>query len=90
MIDLKKPTKEEIAEGLKLLQKKKEYEGKVQRGEPKGTKKRGDYTPEEQRVAKLKEKKRVIRQKLILAKAALAGIGVSEEEIDSEMKALKQ
>ena len=38
MIDLKKPTKEEIAEGLKLLQKKKEYKGKVQRGKLKGTK----------------------------------------------------
>ena len=50
MIDLKKPTKEEIAEGLKLLQKKKEYKSKIQRGEPKGTKKRSDYTPEEQQL----------------------------------------
>ena len=50
MIDLKKPTKEEIAEGLKLLQKKKEYEGKVQRGKLKGTKKWSDYGPEEQQL----------------------------------------
>ena len=89
MVDLKKPTKEEVEEGLKLLQKKREYEGKVQRGELKGTKKWSDYTPEEKQVAKLKEKRRVIKQKLLLAKAALAGIGVSEGEIDSAMKALK-
>ena len=80
MVDLKKPTKEEIEEGLKLLQKKKEYKGKVQRG---------DYTSEEKQVAKLKEKRRVIKQKLLLAKAAQAGISVSEGEIDSAMKALK-
>ena len=90
MIDLKKPTKEEIAEGLKLLQKKKEYKSKVQRGELKDTKMGIDYTPEQQQATKLQEKKRVIKQKLLLAKAALAGIGVSEEEIDSEMKVLKQ
>jgi len=50
MIDLKKPTKEEIAEGFKLLQKKKEYKGKVQRSKLKSTKKWSDYTPEEQQL----------------------------------------
>ena len=89
MVDLKKSTKEEIEEGLKLLQKKKKYEDKVQRGELKGTKKWSDYTPEEKQVAKLKEKRRVIQRKLLLAKAAQAGISVSEGEIDSAMKALK-
>ena len=89
-IDPKKASPEEIAAGLALLNKKKEYEHKVKTGEVKGAKKWKDLTEAEKDKARLYGKKILMKQKLLNAKAAKAGITVSEAEIQAELKAMKK
>ena len=85
-IDPKKATPEEVAAGLALLNKKKEYEHKVKTGQVKGAKKWKDLSPAEKDKARAYGRKIAMRQKLINAKAARAGISVSEAEIQAELK----
>ena len=86
-LDVKKATPEEIAAGLALLNKKKEYEHKVKTGEVKGAKKWKDLTEAEKETARAYGKKIALRQKMLNAKAAKAGITISEAEIQAELKA---
>lgn len=89
-IDPRKASPEEIAAGLALLNKKKEYEHKVKTGEVKGAKKWADLSEPEKEKARAYGKRIAMRQKLLNAKAAKAGISVSEAEIQAELKAVKK
>lgn len=93
-IDIKKATKEDIEAGLKLLQKKREYEERVKRGELKGPKKWKDLTPEEKAKAREQGKKYALRLKAIqiLKDRALEKLGVkiTEEQIQEEIKKLQR
>jgi hypothetical protein len=85
-VDVKKATPEEIAAGLALLNKRKEYEHKVKTGQVKGARKYSEMTEAEKAKAKLYSKRALIRDKLLKAKAAKAGIAVTSAEIDAELK----
>jgi polyphosphate kinase 2 (PPK2 family) len=80
-----KPTQAEIEEGLKLLSKKREREDKIKRGEIKGAtyKKRSEMSETELAKADAAAKRRNARIKLLLEKAAKAGIEVTDKEINA-------
>jgi len=88
-LDAKRATPEEIAAGLSLLNKKREYEHKVQTGEVKGPKTWKELSEAEKEKARAYGRKTATRQKLLNIKAAKAGITVSEEEIQAELKGKK-
>lgn len=87
---LEKPTKEQIAEGLKLLEKKLERDEKVKAGILKPSyKKVSDMTPEEQAKYRTANARLTAKYSLLLKKAKDAGITVSEAEIDAAIAAKK-
>lgn len=82
-IDKSKATKEEIAEGLALLEKKRVHSAKVEAGEIKGyAGSWANMTPEQKAKAKKYTYRRAIRQSLLIAKAVAAGITVNDREVD--------
>ena len=87
-----KASKEDIEAGLKLLQKKREYEEKVKRGEVKGAKKWSEMSEPEKAKAREQGRKYTARLKAIgqLKDAALekAGIKITEDQIQAKMKQL--
>ena len=89
-IDVKRATPEEIAAGLSLLNKKKEYEHKVKTGEVKKPKTWKELSEAEKEKARAQGRKATARQRLLNIKAVKAGITVSEEEIQAELKGKKQ
>lgn len=82
-----KATQEEIAEGLRLLAKKRERDEKIKRGEIKGYayKKMSEMTPEQQEKARQRTRRLTTKTAILLRKAKAAGISVSEREIDAEL-----
>jgi hypothetical protein len=85
MVDFSKPTKEQIAEGLRLLAKKVERDEKVARGELKPSfKKVSEMTAEEKAAYTKSSRRATLKAGLIVQKAKAAGIQVSEAEIDAE------
>lgn len=84
----RKPTQEEINEGLALLAKKRERDEKIKRGEIKGYsyKKMSELSPEQQAKRKAQTKRLTIKNQLLLKKAKEKGITVTDAEIDAEIK----
>ena len=88
-IDVKRATPEEIAAGLSLLNKKREYKHKVKTGEVKKPKTWKELSEAEKEKARAQGRKATARQRLLNIKAVKAGITVSEEEIQAELKGIK-
>jgi hypothetical protein len=86
-VDFKKPSQEDIQRGLELLEKERIRKEKIARGELKGYKKWNELNDEEKDKRRAYTKRRAAQQKVILRKAAEAGITASEREIDEEMNA---
>lgn len=86
-IDPKKASQKDLEEAFALLQKKRYHEARVKAGEIKGTSSRswGDMTPEQKEKARKYNYRRMVRQKLLVAKAIAAGITVSDKEVDAEI-----
>ena len=86
-IDPKQISKEEMAEALRLLESKRIRKARIDAGELKGTTGvlYSEMTPEQKEKAKKYARRRLIRQSLLLAKAAAAGITVSDKEVDEAM-----
>lgn len=87
-IDITKPTKEQIAEGLKLLNKKIERDEKIKRGEIKGYtyKKSSELTPEQLKKRREQTRRLTAKNSILVKKAKAAGIVVTEAEVEAEMK----
>jgi ClpP class serine protease len=82
-IDKGKATKEEIAEGLALLEKKRVHAAKVEAGEVKSyARSWSEMTPEQKTKAKKYTHRRSVRQSLLISKAVAAGITVSDKEVE--------
>lgn len=86
-IDAKRAKPEELQEALNLLAKKRERQDKIKRGEIKGNYgvPWSEMSPEQKSKAKKYAYRRLVRQSLLLGKAAAAGITVSDKEVDAEI-----
>jgi hypothetical protein len=85
---LAKPTKEQIEEGLKLLQKKMIRDDKIKKGLIKGTtyKKSSELTPEQLKKRRELTARMTARNSILIAKARKAGITVTDAEVEAELK----
>lgn len=87
-IDKTAVTDDEMDEALALLEQKRIHDARVDAGEIKGSyaKKWADMSEEQREKAKGYARRRQARQTLIIRKAILQGIKVSEDEIDVFLK----
>jgi len=80
---------EEVAEGLKLLKKKRERLEKIKRGELKGSVPLSvlrETNPEAYRKRVEQNRRNAIRNRLLMKKAIEAGITVTPEEVEAAMR----
>jgi len=84
-VDPRKASKEEMDRAFALLAKEKERKDKIAKGEIKGGRSWAEMSDEQKAKSKKYNYKRMIRQGLLLAKAAAAGITVSDKEVDAEI-----
>lgn len=86
-IDPRKATKDELDEAMALLAKKRERAERVKKGELKGSYgvPWSEMSKEQKDKARKYAARRVVRQSLLIAKAAAAGVTVSDKEVDAEI-----
>lgn len=77
---------EQIERALALFNKDSERKAKVKAGIIKGGKKYSEMTEEEKEKDRQYNRRRNTYNKLMIAKAAEAGITVSDEEVDEELR----
>ena len=88
-INLRDVPKEDILQGLALLNKEKERKRRIQSGEIKGGQKWSELSPESKRKRLDGAKKYRIKAQLMMKKAAQQGVKVTDAEIEQAMKAGK-
>lgn len=86
LVDLSNFSEEDIKRSLELLKRDQVRKERIKNGEIKGYKKYSEYTEEEKERSRLYNRKRNIKLQLLAKKAIEAGLEVSDEEIDEEMK----